>query len=295
MTFRWLGKSQDGTSVTLKRLAGCPIQPPPYATSQWMHDNKDLLRWGAVVDLETTGLSHENDSIIEIGLRQFTFNRATGEVLSLGKSYNSFQDPGRPLTPEIQQLTGITDAMLQDQQIDWVEVDLILAETTLVIAHNARFDRPFVDRHSKISPEKIWGCSLKHIDWGQRGFTSSKLELLNIYHGFFTDSHRALNDVDALLYLLSLPDTLSPKPYLEELLRNARRPMSQVVATAAPFDSKDFLKSRSYNWDNTQRVWTKIIFKDDVPSEIQWLEERVYFGPFRGVTRDIALVDSFKN
>lgn len=295
MAFRWIGKSADGKTVTLNRLEGCPIQSPSYATPEWMKKNQDLLRVGAVLDVETTGLSQTEDSIIEIGLRQFLFNRNTGEVLTTGKSYCSFQDPGRPLSPLITEITGITDEMVSGHQIDWNTVNSLLEECGLVIAHNARFDRPFIDRKSKISNDKVWACSIKQIDWSAKGFTSSKLELLNIYHGFFTDSHRAINDVDALLYLMSHTDHTHGKPYLFELINNARRPMTHVIASAAPFDSKEHLKSRGYSWDNINRFWAKIIFKDEVPEEVTWLEERVYYGPFCGMTRDIALADGFKS
>ncbi|HEX7672640.1 MAG TPA: 3'-5' exonuclease, partial [Bdellovibrio sp.] len=290
MAFRWIGKSDDGRTVTLRRLEDCQMPFPAYATTEWLKQNSDLVRLGAVVDVETTGLNHAEDQIIEIGLRQFLFNRNTGEVLSLAKSYSSFQDPGRPLSAEIIALTGITDEMIANQKINWDEVNALLSECALVIAHNARFDRPFIDKKSKPSNEKIWACSLKQIDWNAKGFFSSKLELLNIYHGFFTDSHRALNDADALLYLLSLPSGGDQKPYLHELMQNAKRLMTQVIATAAPFDSKDHLKSRGYSWDSINRFWSKVIFKDDVTQEVSWLEEIVYCGPFGGMTRDIALV-----
>lgn len=295
MAFRWIGKSQDGKTVTLKRLEGCPIQFPSYSSPEWAKSHSDSVRVGAVLDVETTGLNQADDSIIEIGIRQFLFNRQTGEVLALGKAYESFQDPGRPLSQEIIDLTGITDEMVAGKQIDWNSVNALLEEVSVVIAHNARFDRPFIDRKSKVSTEKVWACSLKQIDWATQGYTSAKLELLNIYHGFFTESHRALNDVDALLYLLSLPSATSQTPYMMELLINARRPMSHVIASAAPFEAKENLKSRAYSWDSTNRFWSKVIFKDEVPSEISWLEENVYVGPFGGLTRDIPLVDNFKN
>lgn len=293
MAFRWIGKSEDGKQVTLKRLDGCPIKTPNYVTSEWMKNNHDLIRMGVVLDVETTGLNQSEDTVIELALRQFIFNRSTGEILGAAKSYSSFQDPGRPITPFITDITGITDEMVSGKQIDWSTVNALISEASIVIAHNARFDRPFIDRQSKISCEKIWACSLKQIDWNAKKFTSSKLELLNIYHGFFTDSHRAINDVDALLYLISLHDE-NGKPYLYELLQNAKRPMVHVIASAAPFEAKDHLKNRGYNWDNLNRFWAKIIFKDEAPSEISWLEEIVYCGPFAGMTRDIALTDGHK-
>jgi DNA polymerase-3 subunit epsilon len=248
-----------------------------------------------VLDLETTGLTAGEDQIIEIGLRQFRYNSQTGEILSRDMAYSCFQDPGKPLSPETTQLTGITDQMVAGQKIDWVQVDKILASAELIIAHNAKFDRPFTEIKSKVSQEKIWGCSLKQIDWASKGFPTSKLEFLSIFHGFFCDAHRALNDADALLYLLSLPDEKTGRPYLAELSANARRPMTQVIASSSPFSSKDHLKKRGYSWDVTNRVWKKLIFKDELPAEISWLEATVYTGTFGGICRDISLIEGFKN
>lgn len=295
MAFRWIGKSADGKTVTLQQLDMSKPKFPDYYTPEWSQRNSDLLRVGVALDVETTGLSHNDDSIIEIALRQFIFNRTTGEVLALGQHYSGFQDPEKPLSKEISSLTGITDDMLEGQIIDWAIVNSLLSESVIIIAHNARFDRPFVDKKSKISAEKVWACSMKQIDWSRKGFFSPKLELLNIYHGFFTESHRALNDVDALLHLLSFEDEITKKTYLHELTQNARRLMSQVIAVGAPFESKDTLKARGYSWDTINRNWSKTIFKDDVSPEINWLEESVYFGPSRAFTRDLALIDGFKN
>lgn len=294
MAFRWIGKSTDGNTVTLRKLESCPVAAPEYATETWISNNADLVRTAMVLDVETTGLNQNEDQVIEIGLRLFDFNKNTGEVLRLGKTYSAFQDPGRPLSPKIISLTGITDEQLAGQKIDWNHVNELVGESCLVIAHNAKFDRPFIDRKSKNSTEKIWGCSFKQVDWFNKGYTSPKLELLNIYHGFFTDSHRALNDVDALLYLLSLSDAGSEKPYLMELTTNAKRPMTQVIASSAPFESKDHLKGRGYGWDNINRFWSKTIFKDELKAETDWLEDMVYVGPFGGIARDIALADNFK-
>lgn len=295
MAFRWIGKSQDGKSVTLKSLDQCQIQTAPYATADWQNANKSQTQIASVIDLETTGLTPNEDSIIEIGIRNFKFNSQTGEILQVGEQFSAFQDPGKQLSEETISITGITDDMLRGQNIDWQKVDQFLEDSQLIIAHNAKFDRPFTEAKSKVAREKVWGCSLKQIDWNEKGFPTSKLEFLSIFHGFFTDSHRALNDADALLYLLSLTDEKKQTPYLHELSINALRPMTQVIASSSPFSSKDHLKKRGYSWDITNRVWTKLIFKDELPQEISWLEEKVYVGHFGGFCRDIPLTEGFKS
>jgi DNA polymerase-3 subunit epsilon len=284
--FQWIGKSADGETVTLKRFGGrFRLAPEP---------DKDKIRRAIALDVETTGLNRKSDRIIEIGIRSFQFNRATGELVTVGPVYEGLQDPGEPLSDDIKRLTGLTDDMLRGKAIDWKAVASLLDDASLVIAHNASFDRPFIERMTKASAEKVWGCSLKQVGWRTKGFTSSKLEVLSIYHGFFTDAHRALADADALIHLLSHEDHVTRRPYFHELLATARRPLSLVIATNSPFETKDALKERGYSWDNNERVWKRHVFRDDVAAEVAWMESAVYKGDFRGRVVEIPLHDNFK-
>ena len=107
--------SEDGKQVVLERFDKSfrTVSPP---------DDSDLIRSAVVADVETTGLEAQKDTIIEIGLRPFSFHRLTGEVVGVGEPYVSLQDPGKPLTEEVSRLTGLTDEDLQGQSIDWTEV-----------------------------------------------------------------------------------------------------------------------------------------------------------------------------
>jgi len=184
--------------------------------------------------------------------------------------------------------------MVKNQSIDWNKVDALLEASHILIAHNASFDRPFIDQLSKISGQKIWGCSFKQVQWNDKGFPSQKLDILSIYHGFFTDAHRALNDADALLYLLSQTDLDRKSPYLLELITQAKKTTYQVMAISAPFESKDLLKSRAYRWDTIGRYWWKEIIQTELALETEWLEEFVYSGAFRGKVLEIPPTEHFK-
>ncbi len=294
MAFKWIGKSEDGQTVTLNKLAKV-ASIPGYATPEWIASNGNLIGTGAILDVETTGLDRAKDKVIEIGLRKFKFNKSDGAVLNAEENYSALQDPGEPLSPQIIGLTGLTDQMVKNQKIDWARVHDYLADAEIIIAHNAAFDRQFIDRYAPISSSKIWGCSVKQVDWPAKGFSSSKLEVLSIFHGFFVDAHRALNDVDALTYLLSLTDNQTGKAYFHELLENSGRPLVKVVASGSPFETKDILKSRGYYWDAGNRAWFKAIYKDALDAEVAWLEKAVYGGrAFPGAKREIPLVDNFK-
>jgi DNA polymerase III epsilon subunit-like protein len=55
----------------------------------------------ASIDLETTGLNHERDAIMEIGIVRFRGD----EILD---KWSSLVNPGRRVPPSITELTGIT-------------------------------------------------------------------------------------------------------------------------------------------------------------------------------------------
>jgi DNA polymerase-3 subunit epsilon len=285
--------SSDGDSITLRRFNG-QFAMPSHVTPEWLSANSKRLKKAAVVDVETTGLDRKNDLVIELGLRKFQYDPEAGEIVSIGESLSALQDPGRPLSPEIIELTGLTDGDLKGQKIDWQKVDSLLADVDVVIAHNASFDRPFFDRFARESRQKLWACSLRQINWDAKGFPSAKLEILCLYHGYFTAAHRALNDVDALVCLLTFKDAAKNDTYLNELLKRADQPYVKVVAASSPFESKDLLKARGYRWDPLARVWQRLIVSSQLTDEVSWLESSVYRGTFRGITEEIPALDNFK-
>src|SRR3990172_6010938 len=69
------------------------------------------MRTFAALDLETTGLDPDRDTILEIGAVKFKGNRIEGE-------YSTLVNPGRPISPFVSQLTGITDATVANAHAD---------------------------------------------------------------------------------------------------------------------------------------------------------------------------------
>jgi DNA polymerase-3 subunit epsilon len=192
-------------------------------------------------------------------------------------------------------LTGLTDALLQGQTINWGAVASRISESNLVIAHNAKFDRPFVDQLAELSENKLWGCSMSQIDWLSKGFKTQKLSLLTHYHGFTFDGHRALSDVDATLHLISMTDPETGKPYLAELAESIKRNRIRVFAWKAPFDKKDLLKNASYKWNDQNKVWMKELFKEEKDKESNWLASYIYTAnSFNAEFVDIRRCDTFK-
>lgn len=155
-------------------------------------------------------------------------------------------------------------------------MDKWISEADLVIAHNAGFDRPFVEKHCRSATKALSGCTFKQIEWQDKGFPTAKLEVLSIFHGFFVDAHRALKDSDALLSLLTFTYRTSGKPYLKELLTMSDCKWMRVFASRAPFEKKDLLKARRYRWDQGQKVWYRDLPEESMPEETGWLSENIY-------------------
>ena len=130
---------------------------------------------GIVLDTETTGLSSEQDRIIELGMLLFEFNPQTGAVYRLIDVFDQLEDPGRPIPPESTLIHHITDDMVRGQRFDDARVRQMLDGVSVVIAHNAAFDRPFVEQRWPEFEQVLWACSLRDINWSSEGFGSAKI------------------------------------------------------------------------------------------------------------------------
>ena len=246
-----------------------------------------------ILDLETTGLDKANDKIIELAVKLMSVDNKTGDLNAILNQYESFQDPEEHIDEKVSMVNGITNDMVDGHAINWDSVEEIMESADLIIAHNAGFDRAFMDRYLPISKEKIWICSVNDVDWLSRGFTSSKQELLCIWHGFYYDSHRAMSDVDALINLITHPSNETNKPVLD-LIENASNPIYKVSAINSPYETKDILKSNGYFWNGDQKCWWKNLLLGEIESEKRWLADNVYGGHFMGIVEEISLTDKYK-
>ena len=91
------------------------------------------------LDLETTGAAAARDRITEVGLVEVAHGRPIGE-------WSTLVNPGVPIPPIIQALTGITDEMVADAPtFDVIAQDLARRlDGKVLAAHNARFDYGFL-------------------------------------------------------------------------------------------------------------------------------------------------------
>lgn len=261
-------------------LERIPLTKPgidlPYSLSEKKGDEIAIV----ILDTETTGLSSDMDLIIELGLVRALFSPSAQRLVSIERIVSAYEDPGRPITPFITELTGITDDMVRGKRIDEAMVAEVLSDAVLVVAHNAAFDRPFFEKRFKGFEEKKWACSLTGIAWNELGFKNLKQEELLLKSGYFYEAHRASIDCLALGWLLHCqPDAFA------SLLELAKKKTVTVQAFGAPFDAKDRLKSRGYRWhDGTtgpNRHWWKEIAEEELAEEKAFLDELYAHGSER--------------
>ncbi len=235
-----------------------------------------------VLDTETTGLDWRAEKIIELAMLAVDIDLQTGLPIGKVEVYEGFEDPGRPIPPEITKLTGITNQDVKGHQLDEATIKDMVERADLIVAHNAGFDRPFVENRLEVFEHKAWACSFAGIDWKAQGLGSAKLEFLCSELGWFYDAHRAQVDCHALLRVLSSPlKGAEEKPLtgLQQLFKSAENARTIVKAFGSPFETKDKLKARGYRWDAEARVWsTAVKSAEALDAESAWLKAQVYGG-----------------
>lgn len=230
----------------------------------------------AVVDVETTGLDPGRDDVIELGVQCVTVDEE-GRLVETGTSHDWLEQPGAPIPPEITRHTGITDADVAGRRIPDGEAYAMLVNADAILAHNAGFDRPFVDRRLGLPP-RPWICSLRDIDWAAHGFECRKLGCLVQRCGGFHVPHRASDDVHALVRVLD-HRLESGDTVMRELLRNASRHNWLVEAPQTPFAMNAALRERGYDWDAERKQrWRFVPTDEECEAEIDWLVNDVYGG-----------------
>ena len=203
---------------------------------------------GVVVDVETTGIGDE-DVVIELALRRFRAD-PDGVIVKIDRAYSWLEDPGRDLPEDIVRLTGLTDADVAGQVIDDDAAVRLLRSADFVCAHNAKFDRAYIERRLPEAAGLPWTCSCSDIDWRASGFDGKSLGWLLAQVGYFHGAHRAGDDVDAVIALLRHP-LRGGGTALSEMLATARSLRAGASGRLARRSScKDALRARGYRWDS---------------------------------------------
>lgn len=164
-----------------------------------------------VFDLETTGLSAENDAIIEIGAVRIR----NAEVV---ERFGTFVNPQRAIPPYITELTGIDDEMVADApDINSAVRDFYdFIGDAVLVSHNARFDVSFLKNSAQRAGLAFNFASLDTLELSRSLVSDIKNYKLDTLCKHFDvklkNHHRATDDAKATAEIcLKLFDMLSEK------------------------------------------------------------------------------------
>jgi len=152
-------------------------------------------------DLETTGLKHNADAIVEIGAVRVENGEITEE-------FHQFIDPERPMPAEVSAINHITDDMLAGMpKIHQVlPAFLVFIGDDVIAAHNASFDYRFIAQQCMRNrfriPEKIFDTMIMAKYWPEA--ENKKLISLATAAGIPAENaHHALDDAKMVAGLIA--------------------------------------------------------------------------------------------
>ncbi|MGE0226877.1 MAG: exonuclease domain-containing protein, partial [Dehalococcoidia bacterium] len=173
------------------------------------------------IDLETTGFDPAADRIIEVGAVRFD---RSGNA----RRFEALVQPGRPIPPFVQTLTGITDRDVADArfQFDVIEELRAFVHGCEVVGHNIQFDLSFLQAAGltfEHPSHDTFDLASALLPAATRLGLSSLAATLRIH---MPVAHRALADADAThRVFLDLLDRLEalPRTVLLDLLSIAEQ------------------------------------------------------------------------
>ena len=152
----------------------------------------------AFVDLETTGTDPSRDRITEVAVVEVV----DGEVR---QRWSQLLDPGRPIPAAIQNLTGITDALVRHAPTFSSIAPMLLErlQGRIFVAHNARFDYGFLKAEFRRLGLRFQAQVLCTLRLSRQLYPQAErhgLDALISRHRLpSADRHRALGDADLIV------------------------------------------------------------------------------------------------
>ncbi len=176
-----------------------------------------MLNKFAVIDVETTGGSSDNDYVIEIGI-------VLGEDGKVTNNYQTLVNPQKRISPYIEAYTGISSEELETAPtFDDIKDELYeMLYDRVFVAHNARFDYSFIKnefrRHDiKFNAKQLCTVKLSRILYPRH--KHHNLDSLIDRFGLNCEQrHRALPDAQATWEFLNYVTVNTPTEVLENTI-----------------------------------------------------------------------------
>lgn len=216
----------------------------------------------------TTSLNKNMGDLLRINLKLCYINK-DGKFSKARKVVSFFEDPKRELTNEESRFLDFSIEDKANSSIDWNLISGLFEKADLIVAHNAAFVKPWIEKYISQS-STLWACSMDQVDWAEKDFPSRSLSVLSVFSGFFYNFQDSSTALEAVTHVLDKNVATS------SLIAKARTPDLQVFAANAPRELNHLLKERRYRWNPDLGCWW-LGLKDPAhgDNESAWLVENL--------------------
>lgn len=198
-----------------------------------------------ITDTETTGLKAEDCQVIELAWILYHVESAT-ELASASALIHAPNNPVFHVNGISQESLDAVPRIMSDFIIN--AFSLAEGEADFIMAHNAPFDKGFIERHIA-KTKKPWVDSKVDVKWPKQG-TGQRLGYLAADHGIpVIDAHRALNDCRILVKLCQVCPDL--KQQIEATIG------AKTYKAVVSFDQKDLARNAGFSWDAYGKLWKR--------------------------------------
>ncbi len=234
-----------------------------------------------LVDAQAGGVDSEHAPLLEVAALPVTIGRVDGHVYRVGRPCVMFNDAGTSVPDAVVRRTGITDRMVRGHKLSPAPFAAMIAQCDAVIAFNAAFDRPLLERYIPQFETVPWLCAYSEIDWTAHGLLDGSLESLCARHAkIYLPVRRSVAHVDAMLDLVTAPWQDGTLPIVS-LFDAGRKMRALIWAPNTRFEANDALRDRLYRFHQCKtlgRGWYAYISPAAVTDEMKWLGQTIYGG-----------------
>lgn len=223
-----------------------------------------------IVDTETTGLSHDDDHLVEVAAAVWsTEHRTLLDAWSwLVRPYQATEE-GLKKSVEVHGIpAGAVQMYGHSQHYVGEELDTAIErlDVKYILAHNADFDRPWIEAITTDRTTR-WLCTATDFRWPKGGTKRRPLAVLALDHGVgVTRAHRALDDVLTLCAVIEAAARMEP---LEGLFAYATAPKA-IYRAIVSIEHRDRAKAQGFRWCPEKKMWWRELREEDLVGSDEW-------------------------
>lgn len=237
--------------------------PTAVSSTTPSRSSDDLLRL-LVIDIETTGLDVNSHELIGLAAMLVEVQKPTGCLIRVLERYDGLHEPAQELSSWAAGIVGYDRSALVGQRFDLQRINEMVQACDLVVAHNAYFDRAFVERVIPAFHSRPWVCSLHDIDWWDlQAQEAALVEKLALRLGHEMDSFMPMPTVEAMVHVLSSPLPVTKETGFSALIAASKGPFIKFVIPESEKKLKTVMLEYSIEYSEQDRAWSTVLWHEE--------------------------------